>query len=78
VIEIADEKSGVPKLRLTLTDVMIESFSANANGGFGGGQSETFTLNFAAAQWNHNPVAEESVGQMLQTSSYSLELARGH
>ena len=76
-IEVADEKSGVPKLRLTLTNVMLVDFSANTNATVSRGPSETFKLNFAGAEWNHNPLAEESVGDTLQTAFWSLGLARG-
>jgi type VI protein secretion system component Hcp len=77
-IEVADEKSGVPKLRLILTDVILENFSVNGNSGFSSGQVETFKLNFAAAEWNHNPVAEDSVEETLQTAFWSLGFARAH
>ena len=76
MIEIADEKSGVPKVRLTLTDVMLEHFSVNANATVSQGQSERFKLVFRGAEWNHNPIAEESVGDILQTAFWSLGLAR--
>ena len=78
VIEIADQKSGVPKLRLTLTDVTADNFSVNGNGGFSGGSSDTFKLNFANAEWNHNPLPEESVGDILQTALQSFGLAPAH
>src|SRR5262245_50171007 len=78
VIEIADQKSGVPKLRLTLTGVTADHFSVNGNGGFSAGSSDTFKLSFANAEWNHNPLPEESVGDILQTAFQSFGLAPAH
>ena len=77
MIEIADEKSGVPKLRVTLTDVMLENFSANG-ATLSRGPTETFKLSFANVELNHNPIAEESVGDILQTAFRSLGLAPAH
>jgi len=76
-IEIGDEKSGVPKLRLSLTDVTLENFSGNS-ATLSMGPTETFKLNFSNAELNHNPIAEESVGDILQTAFKSLGLAPAH
>ena len=76
MIEVADEKTGVPKLRLTLSSVMLTSYSVNTNAAEGQGPSETFTLNYAGAEWNHNPVAEEKAEETLHTGFFSLKAAK--
>jgi type VI protein secretion system component Hcp len=75
-IEVADEKTGVPKLRLTLSSVILNSYTVNTNAAEGHGQSESFTLNYAGAEWNHNPVAEEKAEETLHTGFFSLKAAR--
>ena len=78
MIEVADEKTGVPKLRLSLSSVMLTSYSVNTNAAEGGGQSETFKLNYAGAEWNHHPVAEEKAEDTLHTAFFSLKAAKKH
>ncbi len=66
-MEAADEKTGIPKLRFSFTDVTLEAFSYYSTGD-GGDPGETFTFNFAAMKLNHNPIPEESVGDILQSA----------
>ena len=75
-IEVADEKTGVPKLRLSLSSVMLTSYSVNTNAAEGQGQSEMFKLNYAGAEWNHNPVAEEKAEESFHTGFFSLKAAK--
>ena len=76
VIEVADEKTGAPKLRLTLNSVILTSYSVNTNAAEGRGPNESFTLNYAGAEWNHNPVAEEKAEETLHTGFFSLKSAK--
>ena len=76
VIEVADERTGVPKLRLTLNSVILTSYSVNTNAAEGRGPNESFTLNYAGAEWNHNPVAEEKAEETLHTGFFSLKAAK--
>ena len=76
VIEVADERTGVPKLRLTLTSVILTSYSINTNAAEGRGPNKSFTLNYAGAEWNSNPVAEEKAEETLHTGFFSLKAAK--
>ena len=78
MIEVADERTGVPKLRLTLNSVILTSYSVNTNAAEGQGQNEMFKLNYAGAEWNHNPVAEEKAEETLHTGFFSLKAAKKH
>jgi type VI protein secretion system component Hcp len=78
-VEVAEARSGIPKLRASFTDVLLGSYGVNPNVGFSDpGRSETFGLNFAMMEWNYNPIPEETVGDMLQLAFKSLGLAPAH
>ena len=74
-LEIADERTGIPKLRMSFTDVLLGRHGSNEGGLSDPGPIETFTLSYASMKLNHNPIPEESVGDMLQTVFKSLGMA---
>lgn len=76
VIDVADAETGIPELRLTLTDVLIGRFTVNPNArAEDPGPGETFALDFGNLEYNYNPIPEENVGDMLQSVFKSLGLA---
>ncbi len=60
VLEIADAWTGRPMLRMKLYDIAITVYG-NPNG-----DAETFTLDAKTVEFNHNPVAEDELEEMLQ------------
>jgi hypothetical protein len=75
VIEIADEDTGIPRFRLSLTGVLLEYSGASGPSLGGSGQIESFVLDFANAQYNHNPVPEADAVDLLQAIFKNLGLA---
>jgi len=74
-LEIANEQTGIPKLRMSFTHVLLGRHGSNGGGLSDPGPVETFTLQYADMKLNHNPIPEESVVDMLQTVFKSLGLA---
>ena len=75
-IEIADAETGIPQLRMNFTDVVLGSFGAKPDASINeSGPIEEFRLNFANVEFNYNPIAEESVGDILQSVFKNLGLA---
>jgi type VI protein secretion system component Hcp len=60
VLEIADAWTGRPTLRIKLYDIAITAHSSPD------GETETFTLDVKTVEFNHNPVAEDELEEMLQ------------
>jgi type VI protein secretion system component Hcp len=75
VIEIADEDTGIPRFRLSLTGVVLEYSGASGPSPGGAGQIESFVLDFANAQYNYNPVPEADAVDLLQAIFKNLGLA---
>ena len=74
-LEIAEARTGIPKIRMSFFSVLLGNYSLNPNAGFASAPSETFSLNFAGVEWNYNPIPDETVGDMLQLGLKSLRLA---
>jgi type VI protein secretion system component Hcp len=75
-LEIADERTGIPKLRISFTDVMLGPYSANPNAGPDDpGPSETFTLSCAELTYNYNPIPQENAADILMSIFKTLGLA---
>jgi type VI protein secretion system component Hcp len=72
-VEVAQARTGIPKVRMSLTDVLLGTYSLNA--GFLSERVESFSLNFAKVEWNYNPIPDETAGDMLQLAFKSLGLA---
>jgi type VI secretion system secreted protein Hcp len=68
VLEAADSKTGSPKLRITLSDVQVSSFNNAKSAGHGSSVPiDEFALSFGGIEINHNPIAEDSIGAVLQS-----------
>jgi type VI protein secretion system component Hcp len=75
-IEVADPETGIPQFRMNFTDVVLGGFKADPDVSIGeAGPIEEFRLNFANVEFNYNPIAEESVGDILQSIFKNLGLA---
>jgi type VI secretion system secreted protein Hcp len=68
VLEIADARTGRPRLRVNLTDILIKTHSSPD------GQTETFTIDFGNIEYNHNPIADDELEEMLQYMFKSIGL----
>jgi type VI secretion system secreted protein Hcp len=70
VLEVADARTGRPSLRVNMSDIMIKSH------GVPDGETETFIVDFGSIEFNHNPIAEDALDEMLQSVFKSIGLGR--
>jgi len=75
-VDLADTRTGIPRVRFSFTDVLLDAFTANRDMRIEDQvPSESFSLKFAGMKLNHNPIPEETVGDLLQTVFKGLGLA---
>lgn len=73
-IDIADARTGMPKLRMAFNEVLLDTFSTGLGSGLHAKPTESFTLSFNEMRYNHDPVPEETAADMLQLAFKSLGL----
>jgi type VI protein secretion system component Hcp len=76
LLEVADEDTGIPRFRMSFTDVLVTSFSQNPNVGPNDpAPIDVFRISFGDLEYNYNPVPEPDAVDMLQSIFKSLGLA---
>jgi type VI protein secretion system component Hcp len=74
-LDVADARTGIPKVRFSFTDVLLGSHKAHADTSPSfPARGETFSLNFVSMKMTHNPTPEETVGDIVQSVFKSLGL----
>jgi type VI protein secretion system component Hcp len=78
-LEVADDRTGIPELRVTMTDVQVGRYSGNPHAGASDpGPGESFMLTFATLQYNFNPIPQENAVDLLVSVFKTLGLAPAH
>ena len=74
-LDVADARTGIPKVRFSFTDVLLGSHKAHADTSPSfPARGETFSLNFVSMKMTHNPTPEDTVGDIAQSVFKSLGL----